>query len=74
MLLVVLSKMLKRTHSQVLNSNKTYHVYLHEKCLFKNLNQEEFDVIWGRLYHSYWDGLSYSEIDIDEASLIDSSY
>ena len=66
--------MLKRTHSQVLNSNNTYHVYLHEKCLFKNLNQEEFDVIWGRLYHSYWDGLSYSEIDIDEASLIDSSY
>ena len=44
------------------------------KCLFKNLNQEEFDVIWGRLYHSYWDGLSYSEIDIDEATLIDSSY
>ena len=66
--------MLKRTHSQVLNSNKTYHVYLHEKCLFKNLNQEEFEVIWGRLYHSYWDGLSYSEIDIDEATLIDSSY
>ena len=68
------NRMLKKTHSQVLNSNKTYHVYLHEKCLFKNLNQEEFDVIWGRLYHSYWDGLSYSEIDIDEASLIDSSY
>ena len=66
--------MLKRTHSQVLNSSKTYHVYLHEKYLFKNLNQEEFDVIWGRLYHSYWDGLSYSEIDIDEATLIDSSY
>ena len=42
--------------------------------LFKNLSQEEFDVIWGRLYHSYWDGLSYSEIDIDEATLIDSSY
>ena len=74
MLLVESNKMLKRTHSQVLNSNKTFHVYLHEKCLFKNLNQEEFDVIWGRLYHSYWDGLSYSEIDIDEASLIDSSY
>ena len=66
--------MLKKIHSQVLNSSKTYHVYLHEICLFKNLNQEEFDVIWGRLYHSYWDGLSYSEIDIDEATLIDSSY
>ena len=53
---------------------KSYHIYLEDKCLFKNLNQEEFDVIWGRLYHSYWDGLSYSEIDIDEATLIDSSY
>ena len=53
---------------------KSYHVYLNEKCLFKNLSQEEFDVIWGRLYHSYWDGLTYSEVDIDEATLIDSSY
>ncbi len=74
MSLEVSNKMLKKTHSQVLSYNKTYHVYLHEKCLFKNLSQEEFDVIWGRLYHSYWDGLSYSEIDIDEATLIDSSY
>ena len=65
--------MLKKTRSQDLNS-KTFHVYLDERCLFKNLNQEEFDVIWGRLYHSYWDGLTYSEIDIDESSLIDSSY
>ena len=68
------NRMLKKTHSQVLNYNKTYHVYLHEKCLFKNLSQEEFDVIWGRLYHTYWDGLTYSEVDIDEATLIDSSY
>ena len=43
-------------------------------CFFKNLSQEEFDVIWGRLYHSYLDGLTYSEVDIDEATLIDSSY
>ena len=42
---------------------KAYHVYLNEKCLFKNLNQEEFDIIWNRIYSSYWrDELSYTEI------------
>ena len=42
---------------------KAYHVYLNEKCLFKNLNQEEFDIIWNRLYTSYWsDEVSYTEI------------
>ena len=42
--------------------SKTYHVYLNERCLFKNLDETEFKVIWGRLYHSYWDGLTYSEV------------
>ena len=42
--------------------NKTYHVYLNNKVLFKNLDEREFKVIWGRLYHSYWDGLTYSEV------------
>ena len=41
---------------------KSYHVYLNDRCLFKNLNEGEFEVIWGRLYHSYWDGLTYSEV------------
>lgn len=41
---------------------KTYHIYLNDRCLFKNLNAEEFKVIWGRLYHSYWDGITYSEV------------
>jgi phenylalanine-4-hydroxylase len=41
---------------------KTYHVYLNDRCLFKNLDEREFKVIWGRLYHSYWDGLTYSEM------------
>jgi len=42
---------------------KSYHIYLNEKCLFKNLNQEEFNIIWNRLYTSYWsDEVSYSEI------------
>tara|TARA_S200000501_G_scaffold162062_1_gene152809 strand:+ start:618 stop:803 length:186 start_codon:yes stop_codon:yes gene_type:complete len=43
--------------------SKTYHVYLNEKCLFKNLNEEEFNIIWNRLYTSYWsDEVSYSEV------------
>ena len=42
--------------------SKTYHVYLNERCLFKNLDEREFEVIWGRLYHSYWDGLTYAEM------------
>ena len=42
--------------------SKTYHVYLEDRCLFKNLDEREFKVVWGRLYHSYWDGLTYSEV------------
>ena len=45
---------------------KTYHIYYDDKCLFKDLNQEEFNVIWGRIYKSYHtDSLSYSVIDGD---------
>jgi len=40
----------------------TFHIYLNDRCLFKDLNEEEFDIIWGRIYKSYWDGLTYSEV------------
>ena len=33
---------------------KAYHIYLEDKCLFKNLNEDEFDIIWNKLYTSYW--------------------
>ena len=49
--------------------NKTYHVYLNDRCLFKNLDEEEFKVIWGRLYHSYWDGLTYAEMSEERYEL-----
>ena len=42
---------------------KTYHIYLNDKCLFKNLNEEEFNIIWNKLYTSYWkDEITYEEI------------
>ena len=55
---------------------KAYHIYLEDKCLFKNLNEEEFEVIWNKLYTSYWkDELTYTEIsDIQLPSLEESSY
>ena len=55
---------------------KTYHIYLNEKCLFKNLDEYEFNIIWGRLYRSYYkEELTYSEItDIPNEQYIESSY
>tara|TARA_B100000900_G_scaffold377090_1_gene360248 strand:- start:1310 stop:1495 length:186 start_codon:yes stop_codon:yes gene_type:complete len=44
-------------------TSKTYHIYLKDECLFKDLNESEFDVIWGRLYRSYWtEDVTYSVI------------
>tara|TARA_B100000686_G_scaffold15428_1_gene14564 strand:+ start:288 stop:470 length:183 start_codon:yes stop_codon:yes gene_type:complete len=56
---------------------RTYHIYLNDRCLFKNLDADEFDVVWGRLYHSYWDGLTYSEMieeEIKDPVLSEDSY
>ena len=42
---------------------KAYHIYLEDKCLFKNVNEEEFKIIWNKLYTSYWkDDITYSEV------------
>ena len=59
---------------------KTYHIYLDDhKCLFKNLNEEEFNIIWSKLYTSYWkDEITYSEVTDSPkeyvSSLEESSY
>ena len=56
---------------------KTYHIYLEDnKCLFKNLNEEEFKIIWIKLYTSYWkDERTYEEItETPLPSLEESSY
>ena len=49
--------LLKKTMSN------TYHIYLRDEVLFKDLDEREFKVIWGRLFHSYYrDELTYTEI------------
>jgi len=42
----------------------------------KNVNEEEFDIIWNKLYTSYWkDELTYTEVsDVQLPSLEESSY
>ena len=54
---------------------KSYHIYLEDKCLFKNLNQEEFDVVWDKIYKSYWrEDLTYSCCEGDKVEQMESSY
>ena len=57
---------------------KTYHIYLREECLFKDLSESEFEVIWGRIYQTYFmEELSYSEITEDrkdKGELSEASY
>ena len=55
---------------------KTYHIYLEDnKCLFKNLNEEEFDIIWNKLYTSYWwDEITYEEFRANPTSVFEESY
>ena len=44
-------------------TKSTFHIYLRDECLFKDLDQKEFNVIWGRIYKSYFkEVISYSEI------------
>ena len=44
-------------------SESTFHIYLKDECIFKDLNEEEFNIIWGRIYKSYFKGdITYSEV------------
>ena len=53
----------------------TFHIYLRGEVLFKDLDQSEFDLIWGRLYHSYYkDELSYESFVFDSSITADASY
>ena len=53
----------------------TFHIYLRGEVLFKDLDRSEFDLIWGRLYHSYYkDELSYESIVFDSSITADASY
>ena len=54
---------------------KTYHIYLEDnKCLFKNLNEDEFNIIWNKLYTSYWkEELTYTEVSDNPTTVFEES-
>ena len=54
---------------------KTYHIYLEDnKCLFKNLNEDEFDIIWNKLYTSYWtEQMTYTEVNETSTAVFEES-
>ena len=55
---------------------KAYHIYLEDTCLFKNLNEEEFQVIWNKIYRSYFtEDITYTEVSENPTlALEESSY
>ena len=57
---------------------KSYHIYLNDKCLFKNLSLEEFTLIWNKLYTSYWrEEITYTEVNemsVEDSTVYESSY
>ena len=37
--------------------NDSYHIYFKGEILFKNLSEDEFEFVWGKLYTSYINAL-----------------
>ena len=64
------------SHSKRMTKN--YHIYLNDKCLFKNLSLEEFTLIWNKLYTSYWrEEITYTEVHemgVEDSTIYESSY
>ena len=47
-----------------MTNQKSYHIYLEDKVLFKNLERELFEIIWDKIYVSYHrDDLFYVEVN-----------
>ena len=61
-----------------MNETSTYHIYYEEKCLFKNLSEEDFHFIWSKLYTSYHkEEITYTYIEENptlDKELMDASY
>ena len=59
----------------LLNMTSTYLIYLRGECLFKDLDEYEFKIIWGRIYESYFrDELTYEQFEYNNEVVQDASY
>ena len=43
----------------------TYHIYWHDKPIFRNLSEEEFEFIWDRILSTYNDKINYIKLAPD---------
>ena len=61
-----------------MNENSTYHIYFQDKCIFKNLSEDDFHFIWGKLYtSSHKEEITYTFIEENptiQKELSESSY
>jgi len=56
-------------------THSTYHIYLRGECLFKDLDEYEFKIIWGRIYESYFrNELTYEQFEYNNEVVQDASY
>ena len=54
---------------------KEYHIYFKERCIFKELSEMQFRLIWSLLNRDYNSELTYSEItEIPPKKYEESSY
>jgi len=64
-----------QTNRTTMTKTASYHIYIEDRCLFKNLNEEEFDLIWDKIYRSYWkEDLTYSVCFGDHISDLEPSF
>ena len=61
-----------------MNDEKVYHVYFEQSCIFKDISEFQFKLIWELLNTEYNSELSYTEITVNDTEqrelLMDASY
>ena len=48
------SRRSRNSHTRGSRVMNTYHIYFDGQCLFKNLTESEFNIIYGKIYSSYF--------------------
>jgi negative regulator of replication initiation len=63
-------------------TEKIYHIYAKDKCIFHSLKEEEFKITWGALNKLVnvldtlydIDDLSYEELQVNKEAILNSSH
>ena len=61
-----------------MNDEKVYHVYFEQSCIFKDISEFQFKLIWELLNTEYNSEVSYTEITViptkQRELIVDGSY